>query len=113
MVTAASALIYRKNIKELYVSRFDHAGASPQNRIKLFFLRSLGAVFGAGLKPVSHAGGIKSASDDVISYARKVLYSAASDENNAVFLEVMADSRNVSGHFNTVGQTNSGNFSQS
>ena len=49
----------------------------------------------------------------MVSYTRKVFDSAASDQNNAVFLQVVADARDVSSYFNTVGQTSSGNLSQS
>ena len=78
----------------------------------LFLLRSLGAVLGASLQSVSNACGIESSSDDMVSYTREVLNSAASDEYHAVLLEVMTDTRDVSGYFDTISQTYSGNLSQ-
>ena len=59
----------------------------------LFVFRSLCAVFGTGLLSVGYAGSIKSTSDDVVSGTRKVLYTAAADQNNRVLLKVVALTR--------------------
>lgn len=78
----------------------------------LLFLRSLCTVLGASLKTTVHTLSIKCTSDDVVSCTRKVSYSSASNQNNAVFLKIVADARNVSCYLDTVCQSNSGNLSQ-
>lgn len=79
----------------------------------LFVFRSLCAVFGTGLLSVGYAGSIKSTSDDVVSGTRKVLYTAATDQNNRVLLKVVALTRDIACYFDTVGKTNSGDLSKS
>jgi hypothetical protein len=49
----------------------------------------------------------------VITNTREVTNSAASDENDRVLLQVMADTGDVSGTFNTVGQTHTGDLTHS
>ena len=80
---------------------------------RLFFLRSLSAVFGTCLASVVYACSIKGASDDMVSYTRQILNSSASDQNNAVLLQIVADARDISRNFDTVSQTYSGNLSKS
>ena len=79
----------------------------------LLVFRSLCAVFGTGLLSVGYAGSIKSTSDDVVSGTRKVLYTAAADQNNRVLLKVVALTRDIACYFDTVGKTNSGDLSKS
>ena len=76
-------------------------------------LRLLCAVLGTSLISLSYALSVKCASDDVVTYTREILYTSASDKNNGVFLEVMADTRNVSSNFCTVCELYSGNLSHS
>jgi hypothetical protein len=49
----------------------------------------------------------------VVTYTRKVTNTAAADKNYRVFLKVVADTRNVSGSFHTVGKSYSGDFTES
>ena len=86
---------------------------AAKSRCLSLFLRSLGAVFGACLAAVRNTGSIKSAADDVISGTRKVLDTAAADHHDAVLLKVVAFARDVGCHFNTVGETYSGDFTKS
>ena len=76
-------------------------------------LRSLSTVFGTGLTSVSNACGIQCTSDDVVSGTGKVLNTAASDQNNAVFLQIVSFTGNVACYFDSVGKTNSGDLSKS
>ena len=84
-------------------------------RIRLFLscFRAFCAVFGTSLHSVCYTSCIQSTSNDVVTYTRKVFYSTASDQNNGVFLQVVAFTGDICCNFDTVGQTNSGNFSQS
>ena len=76
-------------------------------------LRTLGSVFGATLCTILDTGGIEGTADDVVTYTGKILNSAATDENNTVFLKVMTDTGNVSGNFDSVGKTYSGDLTKS
>jgi hypothetical protein len=49
----------------------------------------------------------------MVTHTREVLYTAATDKNHTMLLQVMADTGDVSGYFNTVGKTYSGNFTKS
>ncbi len=59
-------------------------------RLLLRFLRPLGTVEGTGLSPAIYASSIQSSSKDVVTYTRKVLYTTATDQHDAVLLEVVA-----------------------
>src|SRR6186713_989805 len=48
-----------------------------------------GAVFGAALLAVAHAGGIERPPDDVVADTGEVLHAAAADEHDGVFLEAV------------------------
>ncbi len=74
-------------------------------------LNSLGTVLRASLLPVFHTGGIECSSNDVIADARKIFDSAASDQHHGVLLQVVADTGNVGGNFDTIGEANPGDFS--
>ena len=77
------------------------------------FLRRFCTILGTSLHSARYACSIEGTSDDVISYTREVLNSSASDEYHAVFLEVVADTRNIRSNFHAVCQTDSGNLSKS
>ncbi len=77
------------------------------------FSFALSTVLGTGLLTSGYAYGIESAADDVVTNTRKILNTAASDEDYAVFLQVMAFARNVSRYFDSVGQAYTGNFTKS
>src|SRR6202000_2270064 len=72
--------------------------------IYISLLRTLGAVERTGLLAVLDALGVEHAADDVIANAGKVLHAAAADQDNAVFLQVMAFAGNISQRFEAVGQ---------
>ena len=65
----------------------------------LFSFRTLSSVFGAALQAVSHTGGIKRTTYDVITYTRQVFHTTATYHYDAVLLQVMTLTGNVSIHF--------------
>ena len=66
--------------------------------IVLFFLRTLGAIFGTTLETALNTGGVQCTADDVISNTRKVLHTTAAHEHDGVFLKVVTLARNVGVH---------------
>jgi len=62
-----------------------------------------GSVLGAALFTVLDAYRVQGASDDVISNSWKVFYPSSSNENDGVFLKVMADSWNIGGYLDSIG----------
>src|SRR5699024_7552855 len=76
-------------------------------------LGPLGAVLGTALHTVGNALGIQSAADDVVTNAGRVLNTAAADHDHGVLLQVVANTGNISGHFVAVGQTHTGDLTES
>lgn len=76
-------------------------------------LFTFGSVLGTGLLTAGYTYCIKRAADDVITNTWKILNTAASDEDDAMFLQVMAFARNISGNFDSVGQAHTGYFTKS
>ena len=66
----------------------------------------------ACIRPL-HALGIEGAADDVVTDTGQVLDTAAADHNDGVLLQVVADTGDVSGNFVAVGQTDTGDLTQS
>src|SRR5665213_183530 len=75
-------------------------------------LGALQAVLAAALATVGHASRVERAAHDVVTHAGKILHTAAADQHDAVFLEVVPFAGDVSGDFNAVGQTHTGHFAQ-
>ncbi len=67
-------------------------------------LRTLSTVLGTGLHYGLHALCIESTTDDVVTNTGQILNTTATDQNNAVLLQVMADTRNVRGDLDTIRQ---------
>ena len=86
------------------------AGERPATGSQL--LRTLGAVFRAGLLAVLDALRIEHAAKDVVTDTGKVANTAAADEHNRVLLQVVAFARNVGDDFAAVRQTNLGDFTK-
>jgi hypothetical protein len=74
---------------------------------------TLGAVAGTALTTLIDAEAVKGAADDVVANAGKVANAAATNENDRVFLEVVAFAADVSGDFFAVGEANAANFTES
>ena len=76
-------------------------------------LRTLGAVLGTALAAILHTGGIQSTTDDVVTDTGKVFYTAAANHDDGVFLKVVAFTGDVRGDFEAVGETHTGDLTQS
>jgi hypothetical protein len=76
----------------------------------LYLFGSFGSVFRAALFTVLNTNRIEGATDDMVPYSGQVFYPSSSNEDNGVFLEVMADTWDIGGHLNAVGQANTGDF---
>ena len=76
-------------------------------------LRTLGAVLGTTLAAILHTGGIQSTTDDVVTDTGKVFYTAAANHDDGVFLKVVAFTGDVRGDFEAVGETHTGDLTQS
>ena len=46
----------------------------------------------------------------MIADSGKILHAAAADQDDGMFLEVMADARNIRSHLDAVGETYTGDF---
>ena len=75
-------------------------------------LRSLCAVLGTRLHTLRNALGIECAADDVVTHAREIPNTTATDHNNAMLLQIVTDAGNVSGNLDTVGEADSGDLSE-
>src|SRR3546814_1902537 len=75
-------------------------------------LRTLGAVLGAALAALGHAGGVERAAHGVVAHARQVLDAAASDKHHRGLLQVVAFATDVRVYFVTVGQAHLGHLAQ-
>ena len=76
-------------------------------------LGTLGTVLGTSLHTAIHALGIQSAADDVVTHTGKVLDTAAADHDHGVLLQVVADAGDIGGDLVAVGQTHTGDLTQS
>src|SRR3569833_3415051 len=76
-------------------------------------LRTLGAVLGTRLLTVLVALRIQRTAHQVITHTRLVFYTATTDQHDTVLLQVVALAADIRNHFETVGQTNFGNLTQS
>ena len=76
-------------------------------------LGTLGTVLGTGLLTVGDTLGIQSTTHDVITHTGQVLNTAATDQHHAVLLQVVAFAGNVGSNLDSVGQTHTGNLTQS
>src|SRR5215469_11823838 len=74
--------------------------------------RPLGSVFRSSLAAVGYACGIQRAADHVIAHAGKVLHTAPADQHDRVLLQVVADARDVRGHFDSISKPHAGDFPQ-
>ena len=76
-------------------------------------LARLDSVAGAGLLAIGDAGRIQGAPDNLVTNTRQVLDSAASDEDDGVFLQVVPLTGDVRSDFHAVGEAHTGDLPQS
>lgn len=82
-------------------------------RLPLDVFRSFGTVATTTLAAGIHPACIQSSAYHVVANPRKVLDPASPNEDDGVFLKIMALSGNIGCHLDAVGQPNAGNFTQS
>src|SRR5215207_1955463 len=70
----------------------------------------LGAVLGATLPAVGHAGRVERGPDDLVAEARQILDSPAADQHDRVLLQVVPLARDVGPDLHAVGQANPGHL---
>src|SRR6185503_4157915 len=75
-------------------------------------LRSFRAVLRTSLLSISHADRVQRSANHVISHAGQILDAAATDQNDRVLLQIVANARNVGRNFNSIGQTDTSNLAQ-
>ena len=66
-----------------------------------------------GLHAALNALGVERTTDNVVTNARKILNTAAADQNDGVLLQVVTNAGNVSGNFITVRQAHTGDLTKS
>ena len=72
---------------------------------RLLLLHTFRTIFGASLITVCYTLGIQCAADDMVTYTRQVTYTSAANQNNGVLLQVVADTRNVTGSLHALVHT--------
>src|SRR5687767_7272451 len=81
--------------------------------LSLFRLfRTLRAVLGTALLAVLDALGVEHAAQDVVAHARQILHAATADHHHRVLLEVMSLARDVTNHFEAVGEADLGDLAE-
>src|SRR3989344_385239 len=73
----------------------------------------LGSVFRTLLFSAFNSRRVQNASYYMITHTGQILDSSASQYNHRVFLKIVADTRNISGNFHPIGQSDPCNLSQS
>ena len=79
---------------------------------ELLALGPLGTVLGTALHTTVDALGIQRTTDDVVTVAGQVLYTAAADHDHRVLLQRVTNTGNVGGDLIAVGQTDTGDLAQ-
>src|SRR5207248_8079662 len=95
----------------------DYSLACPPSdvRARLLGRACLGAlrpVFRPALSSILHSDGVESATHKMIANSGKILHPAASHQHDRVLLKIVADTRNIRGHFHSIRQTDAGDFAQ-
>jgi hypothetical protein len=80
--------------------------------ILFFNFYTLGTILGTALLAVFYTGSIQATPYDVVTYTRKILHTTTPDQNDRVFLKVMAFTWDVCDNLDFVGQTNFRNLPQ-
>src|SRR5512134_1726522 len=73
---------------------------------------SFGSVFRAPLPAIANALGVEHTTNDVVADARKVFDAPAPDQHDRVLLEIVAFARDVTRHFELIGETNARHLAQ-
>src|SRR5208337_3090320 len=86
--------------------------ATDHWQLVLCFLLAFGAVLRASLVTARDAGRVKRSAYHVITHAGQILYTAPADQHNRVLLQVMANTRDIRRHFDSIRQPNARYFTQ-
>src|SRR5882757_3855103 len=78
----------------------------------LSLLGPLRSILRAALHAVRDPDSVKGSANHVITHSWQVLHAAPADQHNRVLLQVVTDARDISRHFNSVGQPDAGDFPQ-
>ena len=76
-------------------------------------LRSLGPVLGPALFAILNPHRVQSATYNMIPHARQILHAPTPDQNDCVFLQIVADTGNVCRYFDAIGKPYACHFTQS
>ena len=82
-------------------------------RLLLLSLRTLSTVLGTTLGTAGNTSGIQCTTYDVITYTGEVLHTTAANQHDAVLLQVVTLTGNVTVDFLLVSQTNTGYLTHS
>ncbi len=85
---------------------------SDTSTSRLHLLGPLGSIFRSALLAVGSPSRVQRSTNDVIAHSRKVSNPAASDKNNRVLLQIVADAGDIRRHFHAVGKPDPGHFTQ-
>ena len=97
----------------LYMDKRQGSLLPIESLLLLCSLGSLRAVLGTRLHTTGYALRVERAANDVVTHTRKVLDTTAADHNHRVLLQVVADTGDVRGDLVTIGQADTGDFTQS
>src|SRR5205085_2892539 len=84
----------------------------PVRGLLSWLFGTLGAVLRAGLPAVLDALGVEDAAKHVVAHTGKIAHTAATDQHDAVLLEVVALTGDVADHFALIGQADLGHLAQ-
>src|SRR5512136_272232 len=73
-------------------------------------LRAFDTVLGTADTAFFDTGSVERAADDMVTNAREILHTAATDEHNGVFLKVVAFIRDIGDDLITVGEAHLGDL---
>src|SRR6185312_4370931 len=76
-------------------------------------LGTLSSVFRTALLAVGDARGVEGTADHVIADTGKILNTAATNQNDRVLLQIVADARDVGCDLNSIGKADAGNLTKS
>ena len=89
------------------------SGCGAPSSYFCLLLGLLRSVAGTSLHPLGYTSSIQSTTNDVVTNARQVTNTAATNQNHAVLLKIVAFTGNVTSTFNLVRQTDTGDFPKS
>src|SRR3982750_3415956 len=92
------------------VQLFNEQKLMGKPRLLLACFSALGTVLRASLLTVLDALGIQSTANHVVTHTRQVFHTAAAQQHDTVFLQVVAFAADVRNDFETVGQANLGDL---